>query len=330
MGGWIATRSGGHYATLYTRIDDFVESLRVVTPRGVVEKRRLPASGAGPAPDRLFIGSEGALGVITDAWMRLQRRPAFRAAASVHFPTFLAGAEAVRVIAQAGLFPANLRLLEPLEGAIAGAGDGSRAFLVLAFESADHPVEAALARGLEICANYGATFDREAEAGPKGGAAAVWRNSFIRMPYFKEFQVAIGILSATFETAITWDRFGAFYAKIKTATEAAIVAATGKPGVVTCRFTHVYPDGPAPYFTWHAMGHKAALLEQAQAIAAAAADAVETLGGTVTHHHAVGRSHMPWYVKERPALFGAALAAAKAELDPAGFLNPGVLLPARP
>jgi len=297
LGGWIATRSGGHYATLYTRIDDFVESLRVVTPRGVVEKRRLPA---------------------------------FRAAASVHFPTFLAGAEAVRVIAQAGLFPANLRLLEPLEGAIAGAGDGSRAFLVLAFESADHPVEAALARGLEICANYGATFDREAEAGPKGGAAAVWRNSFIRMPYFKEFQVAIGILSATFETATTWDRFGAFYAKIKTATEAAIVAATGKPGVVTCRFTHVYPDGPAPYFTWHAMGHKAALLEQAQAIAAAAADAVETLGGTVTHHHAVGRSHMPWYVKERPALFGAALAAAKAELDPAGFLNPGVLLPARP
>src|SRR6516165_4384985 len=93
LGGWIATRSGGHYATLYTHIDDFVESTRVVTPVGTLESRRLPGSGAGPSPDRMFIGSEGTLGIITEAWMRLQDRPKFRAGASVAFPDFLAGAK---------------------------------------------------------------------------------------------------------------------------------------------------------------------------------------------------------------------------------------------
>ena len=117
LGGWIATRSGGHYATLYTHIDDFVEGLRVVTPTGLLETRRLPGSGAGPSPDRMLIGSEGILGVITEAWMRLQDRPTFRASASVSFDDFAAGAAAARAIAQAGLFPANCRLLDPGEAA---------------------------------------------------------------------------------------------------------------------------------------------------------------------------------------------------------------------
>src|SRR6266446_10397918 len=111
LGGWIATRSGGHYATLYTHIDDFVESMRVVTPRGVVESRRLPGSGAGPSPDRLFLGSEGILGVITEAWMRLQDRPRFRASAAARFPTFEQGVQATRALAQSGLHPSNSRLL---------------------------------------------------------------------------------------------------------------------------------------------------------------------------------------------------------------------------
>src|SRR6185369_12566740 len=115
LGGWIATRSGGHFATLYTHIDDFVESLRVVTPTGVVESRRLPGSGAGPSPDRLFIGSEGILGVITEAWMRLQHRPTMRASASVTFASFAAGATAVHAISQTGLYPSNCRLLDPQE-----------------------------------------------------------------------------------------------------------------------------------------------------------------------------------------------------------------------
>jgi alkyldihydroxyacetonephosphate synthase len=327
LGGWIATRSGGHFASLYTHIDDFVESLRVVTPRGVLETRRLPGSGAGPSPDRLFIGSEGILGVITEAWMRLQDRPKFRAGGAVRFADFFTAARAVRAISQAGLYPANCRILDPREAYNTGAGDGSAAIMVLAFESADHKLDAWMHRALECCADYGGT--PEAAATPdahREGAAGVWRNAFIRMPYGRERTIQRAIISDTFETAITWERFEAFHDSIKAAAEAGIRAATGRPGQVTCRFTHLYPDGPAPYFSFHALGHHGRLREQWQMIKTAASDAVIEGGGTITHHHAVGREHRPWYDKQRPDLFAAALRAAKQAVDPQGLLNPGVLI----
>jgi alkyldihydroxyacetonephosphate synthase len=321
LGGWIATRSGGHFATLYTHIDELVESLRVVTPAGVLESRRLPGSGAGPSPDRLFMGSEGALGVITEAWMRLQDRPSFRAGAAVAFDEFLAGARAVRAVGQAGLFPSNLRLVDAAECAVNGVNDGSWALLVLAFESADHPVDAWQARALELVQEHGGRLL------PDTSAAEAWRTAFIRMPYQREVLVPRDLIVDTFETAITWDRLEAFHERVKSATEAAIREATGRSGLVTCRFTHVYPDGAAPYFSFHAAGRAGALLEQWRHIKERASDAEIEGGGTITHHHAVGRDHMPWYARQRPALFGAALAAAKRALDPAGILNPGVLVP---
>jgi alkyldihydroxyacetonephosphate synthase len=331
LGGWIATRSGGHYATLYTHIDDFVEALRVVTPRGTVETRRLPGSGAGPSPDRLFIGSEGILGVITEAWMRLQDRPTFRASAPVTFATFEAGVEAARALAQSGLHPSNCRLLDPGEAATAGAGSGSEAVLLVAFESADHSLDAWMARALECVADHGARIPpdagrtRAAESGAREGAAGAWRQSFLGAPYLRDALVAMGMISETFETAVTWDRFPAFHAGVVAATEEALRAACGA-GQVTCRFTHVYADGPAPYYTVIAPGRRGAELEQWAAIKAAASDAILRLGGTITHHHAVGRDHRPWYDRERPDAFAAALVAAKAALDPAGILNPGVLV----
>jgi alkyldihydroxyacetonephosphate synthase len=323
LGGWIATRSGGHFATLYTHIDDLVESLRAVTPAGVIESRRLPGSGAGPSPDRLLIGSEGALGVITEAWLRLQDRPTFRGSAALAFDDFMAGAAAVRAIAQAGLHPANLRLVDAEECRVNGVNDGGYALLVLAFESADHAVDAWRARALELARDHGGRLL------PDAGPAQAWRTAFIRMPYHREVQVPAGIIADTFETAITWDRLEGFHGAVTAATEQAIREATGRPGLVTCRFTHVYPDGPAPYFSFHALGRENDLIEPWRHIKRAASDAIIAGGGTITHHHAVGRDHMPWYLQQRPALFGAALAAAKAALDPAGVLNPGVLIPAR-
>ena len=330
LGGWIATRSGGHYATLYTHIDEFVESLRTVTPAGVLESRRLPGSGAGPSPDRLVIGSEGALGIVTEAWMRLQDRPTWRASAALRFVDFAAAAEAIRAVGQAGLYPTNLRLVDSEEARLAGAGDGGFHLVVLAFESADHPVEPWMTRALECMADHGAAFDREAPAKARDPLADAWRAAFIRAPYDREALIAHGLLHDTFESAVTWDRFAEFHASVKAATEAAIRRATGAPGHVTCRFTHVYPDGPAPYFTYHAKPAPGAEIEQWREIKAAASDALITASGTITHHHAVGRDHMPWYETQRPALFGVALAAAKAVLDPGGVLNPGVLVPPRP
>lgn len=328
LGGWIATRAGGHFATLQTHIDDLVESLQAVTPTGVMETRRLPASGAGPDPNRLWLGSEGIFGIITQAWVRVRPRPTFRASAAVSFPDMVRAAEAVRAIAQAGLYPANCRLLDPLEAQLNGAGDGSQAILVLAFESADHPLDAWLRRALELCADYAGLPAPEAgqHESHRSGAAGAWRERFLRMPWAREALTARGILSDTVETAIPWEHFAHLYTSVKEATAEAIVRATGRPGMVSCRFTHVYPDGPVAYFTFQAPGDRAALLEQFWAIKRAAADAILQAGGTITHHHAVGRDHRPWYDQERPAQFAVTLRAVKRALDPGGLLNPGVLI----
>jgi alkyldihydroxyacetonephosphate synthase len=331
LGGWIATRSGGHYATLYTHIDEFVEALRVVTPTGTIATRRLPGSGAGPSPDRLFIGSEGTLGIIVEAWMRLQDRPTFRASASIAFDTFAAGAAAARAVARAGLYPANCRLLDPGEAMTAGAGTGDEAVLLLAFESADHALDAWMARALECARDHGGRVPEGAgrtvttEAGAREGAAGAWRRAFLDAPYLRDALVRLGMVSETFETAVTWDRFADFHAGVTEATERSLRAVAGA-GQVTCRFTHVYPDGPAPYFTVLAPARPGSQLEQWAEIKAAASEAILRLGGTITHHHAVGRDHRPWYDRERPEGFAAALRAVKHVLDPSAILNPGVLI----
>jgi alkyldihydroxyacetonephosphate synthase len=309
-----------------------VESLRTISPAGVIESRRLPGSGAGPSPDRLMIGSEGALGIITEAWMRLQARPKFRAGTAVLFDDVFRAAEAVRAISQAWLFPANVRLLDSREAFNNGFGDGRQSVVVLAFENADHPVDAWMDRALAITKDFGGSFDAgvaKSGSGHRAGAAEAWRNAFIRMPHYKTTVMEMGIITDTFETAITWERFPAFYEAILAATEDACRKATGEAGSVSCRFTHCYPDGPAPYFSFQAKGRHGALAEQWLEIKSLALDAVIAHGGTVTHHHAVGRDHMPWYRRQRPDLFASALQGAKDRLDPKGILNPGVLLAAR-
>jgi len=322
LGGWIATRAGGHFATLHTHIDEFVEAVRVVTPRGVLQTRRLPASGAGPSPERLFCGSEGTLGVITEAWMRVQPRPRFRAGATVLFADFAEAVEASRELAQSGLYPANCRLLGHDEALMSGSGDGSHAILVLGFESADHELGPWLARALEICRGHrGEVHDGDDDP------AAVWRSSFMRGGYLRDSLVRLGLISETFETAVTWDRFWEFHEGVLAATRQAVRQACGG-GVVSCRFAYVYPDGPAPYYSVFAPGRPGRELEQWDEIKLAASEAIAALGGTITHHHAVGRDHRRWYLREVPPLFAGALRGAKAELDPAGIMNPGVLLEA--
>ncbi|HMG26652.1 MAG TPA: FAD-binding oxidoreductase [Acidimicrobiia bacterium] len=331
LGGWIATRSGGHYATLYTHIDDFVESLRVVTPRGVVETRRLPGSGAGPSPDRLFLGSEGILGVITEAWMRVQDRPRFRASAAARFPSFDQGVQAARALAQSGLHPSNCRLLDATEAMVTGTDDGTAHLLLIAFESADHPLDAWIARAAELTRDHGGEVPDYAVRArsddvTREGSAGAWRNAFLRAPYTRDALVAMGMVNETFETATTWDRFDALYGDVMDSVRGALAEIGAPNGVVTCRFTHVYPDGPAPYFTVIAPGRPGTQLEQWTVIKNAASDALVRHGATITHHHAVGRDHRPWYDRQRPPLFADALRSAKATLDPHATLNPGVLI----
>jgi alkyldihydroxyacetonephosphate synthase len=290
VGGWLATRSGGHYATRFTHVDDFVESVRAITPTGCLESRRLPGSGAGPSPDRLLLGSEGALGVITEVWLRLQDRPRFRASASVRFPTFAAGVAAARAVVQAGLWPTNCRLLDPGEAAGAAGVDDGSAVLLVGFESADAPVDAPAARAVELCGDLGGTVPDGIRSSSSEGAAGAWRSSFLKAPYLRDALAALGCISETFETAVTWDRFEGLHTSVTAAVTSALREVCGG-GTVTCRFTHVYPDGCAPYFTVLAPGRPDALVEQWDEIKAAAGEALLTAGGTITHHHAVGRDH---------------------------------------
>jgi alkyldihydroxyacetonephosphate synthase len=325
LGGWVATRAGGHFATLYTHIDDLVESVRALTPIGVWESRRLPGSGAGVSPDRMLIGSEGTLGVITEAWVRVRPRPTRRASAPVRFSEFAAGVEAVRALSQSGLYPANCRLIDAREAEVTGGGDGSHALLLVGFESADHDVERSMTTALEICGDHGGTWERRGSGSRSGEAVGSWREAFLRAPYLRDVFVAIGVLSETFETAITWERFGAFHERVVGDVSRALRDVCGG-GSVTCRFTHVYPDGPAPYYTILAPARRGAELEQSAELKRAASEAVIAGGGTITHHHAVGRAHRPWYDRQRPEPFAAALRGAKAAVDPTGALNPGVLV----
>jgi len=333
LGGWIATRSGGHYATNHTHIDEFVESVRMLTPAGVMESRRLPGSGAGPSPDRLAIGSEGILGVITEAWMRVQKRPTFRASAGVMFPTWERAADGIRQVVQAKLWPANLRLLDPVEARNAAGMDGTQALMIVGFESAETPVGALMQQAIAIAREAGGQVDDEeiliddGHGAPTGreGAVGKWRASFIGAPTRANLQMGLGLVGDTFETSITWDRWPEFDAAVREKVGRGLGEVL-RDGVLSCRFTHVYPDGPAPYYTFSGVGRQGAEIEQFFAIKQAASDALIAAGGTITHHHAVGRMHRPWYDQQRPDLFADALRAAKKTLDPNGVLNPGVLI----
>jgi len=367
LGGWIATRAGGHFATVRTHIDDFVESIRAVTPSGTWESRRLPGSGAGPSPDRMLLGSEGILGLITEAWLRVRRPPTWKASCAVRFDSFAAGAEAVRALAQSDLDPANCRLLDPVEAGVVGISDGSDAVLMLGFESSFGPIEGRMSAALEcvedlggrlgevrhtVRAAAGGVGETATAAGQGGGERRAagegsgdtqvgggpedpvddWRATFLAAPYLRNSFVALGVIAETFETAITWDRFGEFHQRVEEAARRSVAEVTGAPPdgpgspKVGCRFTHVYPDGPAPYYTVLAPARRGSEVEQWDEIKAAVSEAIGSAGGTITHHHAVGRDHRPAYDLQRPEPFAEALRAAKAAVDPDGILNPGVLI----
>ena len=329
LGGWIATRSGGHYATNHTHIDDFVESVRMLTPSGWWESRRLPGSGAGPSPDRMVIGSEGTLGIITEAWMRIQKRPVFRATAGVVFPTWESGYNAVREIVQAKLWPANLRILDPAEAARAGL-DGTQSIVIVSFESSDVPQDANIGTAVELARAHSGDIaedeisisDGSGKPTGRGGAVGKWRDAFIGVDL--NTPTALGLVADTFETSITWDRWPEFDAIVRERFTKALNEVCGG-GSLSCRFTHVYPDGPAPYYTFAGMGQVHSEAQQWAELKHAASEAVFGAGGTITHHHAVGKMHRPQYDRQRPDLFATAYRAAKTAVDPAGLLNPGVL-----
>ncbi len=335
LGGWIATRAGGHFAMGPTHIDDLLESVEVITPSGKTVSRRLPASGAGPDENRLWLGSEGILGIITSAYVKVQPRPIYVAKADILFESFKEGINCLKEIAQSGLNPSNCRLLDPLEALINGVSSKNKAVLLLGFESYNNPVNFLYEEAKKICLRNKGTLaselitirgNSESDSSNKSSAAELWKASFIKAPYIRDALVRLGLIVETFETAVTWNNFDELYENVISEVQRNISKSLKNLGWITCRITHAYQNGLAPYFSVIAKGDQGSQISKWNEIKLIANETVVKYNGTVTHHHAVGKDHREAFAKEKSSLYLDYLKAAKTYFDPQTILNPGTLI----
>ena len=337
VGGWVATRSAGQASTGYGRIDELVEAVRCVTPAGELGTRAVPASAAGPSLRELVVGSEGVLGVICEATLRVRPAPAARRYEGWSFATFAEGRDAFRVMEQAGASADVNRLSDEAETrlsmALASSGSATeklgRRYLrmrgheggclaIVGFEGDEEEVDDRRRRtGALLRAGGGVAL------GHRPGDA--WLRSRYAAPYLRDELLDRGVLVETLETAATWANLGALHHAVGEALRAAL-SGRGTPALVMCHVSHLYPSGASLYFTFLARQEEDALA-QWRAAKTAASEAIVAGGGTITHHHAIGRDHRQWMRAEVGELGLELLRAAKERLDPAGIMNPGKLLP---
>ncbi|RMF30965.1 MAG: FAD-binding oxidoreductase [Chloroflexi bacterium] len=343
LGGWIATRGAGATSIRYGKIEAMVEALRVVTPVGVIETSPLPAEAAGPDLKALFIGSEGTLGVITQATLRIHPLPSVRRGEGLLFPSFEAGVEAVRRMLQSGTPPAMVRLSDAQETtaywAFSPTHQGWKGVR-------DRLVAAYLARrgyGLDqgsclMVVQYEGSADeatlqrrtarraRRAYGGLTLGSGpfrAFYRDRYAT-PYLRDLLLDYGLMVDTLETATTWERLLPLYQALTQAIRRAILVQA--PGaLVMTHLSHAYRDGGSLYVTFMARQAKDPIA-QWRMVKRAAMEAIIAHGGAVSHHHGVGRDHAPWLARQRGPQGMEALRALKRTLDPQGVMNPGVLL----
>jgi alkyldihydroxyacetonephosphate synthase len=337
IGGFVATRSAGQASTGYGRIDDLVVGLRLATPEGEIVLAAQPASAAGPDLRRLVLGSEGAFGVVTEATLRVHPAPASTAYRGWMLPSFGAGLDVLRSLAQRGPLPTIVRLSDPAETRIGlrltGPGHLTRAglhrylalrgvaagcLLVAGFEGAAREVR----RGHHA---LGRVLGRAGAVSLGAPAGNSWERGRFGAPYLRDALLDAGVLVETLETATTWSRLPRLYAAVDAALRDSLAAQDTRP-MVGCHVSHVYPTGASLYFTVLARQRRGAEVEQWERAKSAATRAIIAAGGTVSHHHGIGTAHAPYLAAEDSALGLAALRAVKARLDPAGVLNPGKLL----
>src|SRR6478736_8911121 len=322
IGGFAATRSSGQSSAGYGRFDSVVVALTVATPRGRLDLGSAPSNAAGPDLRQLVLGSEGAFGVITSVTVRVRRVPATSVYEGWRWPSFAEGAAAMRTLAQSGLLPTVIRLSDEAETAInlarpdeiGGTGAGG-CLMIAGYEGASEAVATRQAAVTTVLTGIGGEW-----LGEEPGRA--WAHGRFGAPYLRDSMRDVGVLVETLETATFWSNAERLYAGVKAALEAAL----GEPTMVLCHVSHVYETGCSLYFTV-ATPEGEDPLGRWQAAKAAASDAIVAAGATITHHHAVGTDHKPWLAAEIGEVGVSVLRAVKADLDPAGILNPGVLIP---
>ena len=322
IGGFAATRSSGQSSAGYGRFDSMVVRLVVATPSGRLDLGAAPASAAGPDLRQLVLGSEGVFGVITSVTVRVRRLPEATAYNGWRWPSFSDGAAAMRTLAQAGLLPTVIRLSDEGETAInlarpdeIGSDSAAGCLMITGYEGAPAAVGDRRAAVGAVLDGLGGT-----DLGEEPGRS--WVEGRFRAPYLRDSMLDVGVLVETLETATWWSNLDRLYADVKTALEQTL----GDGTIVLCHISHVYETGCSLYFTVAAKETDDPLAQWGAAKTAAGA-AIAAAGATITHHHAVGTDHKPWYRDEIGDLGVAILRAVKAELDPTGILNPGVLIP---
>ena len=338
-GGWAATRSAGQASTGYGRIDELVEGLRCIAPGGELTTRALPASAAGPSLRELLVGSEGVLGVLCGLTLRVRSLPQERRYEGWSFPSFEQGCEALRRLKQDDVAPDVARLSDEEEtrltmmlssgGGVADRagraylrlrGHGEGCIAIVGFEGAAERVERRRRAAAALLRSGGGL-----PLGVRPGRA--WLRNRFATPYLRDELLDRGVMVETLETAGTWSGLGPLYEAVGGALRSSL-SARGTPPLVMCHVSHLYPSGASLYFTFMARQERdGAELDQWRAAKGAACDAIVAAGGTITHHHAVGRDHAPWMEAEVGEKGLDLLRAAKRELDPRGIMNPGKLRP---
>ncbi|WP_137845226.1 FAD-binding oxidoreductase [Microbacterium sp. 2FI] len=323
LGGYAATRSSGQASRGYGRFDDLVHALRIATPAGDLELGRAPASAAGPDLRQLFLGSEGAFGVLTEVTVRIRPIPAATAYGAWTFPDFRSGADAVREATQRGIRPTVLRLSDEPETRVNAMLGGhltrTRGALAVATCEGETDRDAA-----ETLAALDAVFAAHGAKSRGAEPARSWERGRFASPALRDSLLDIGVLAETLETATTWANLLLLKSAVTDALTASLAARGTKP-IVMCHISHVYPAGASLYFTV-----VSALTADPQAQWAdakdAASQAIGEAGGTITHHHAVGRDHRPYLEAEIGTLGTEILRAVKSVVDPRGIMNPGALV----
>ncbi len=338
IGGFAATRSAGQASCGYGRFDEIVTSIALTTPGGGLRTIDTPHSAAGPALRELVVGSEGTLGAITEVTARVKPAPAYRRYEAWMAADFASGSEIVRSMAQSDALPDVVRVSDQSETRLSMMLAGSSGAM-RAIASAYLRLRGRTDGSVVVCGWEGereAVGHRRALAGRRlraGGAVALgaapgraWERGRYDGPYLRDELLDLGYLVETLETAHTWRRLGELYEKVG-ASIAEALDAQGTPGLVMCHLSHAYPDGASLYYTFLARSRPGAELEHWRAVKTAACEAIGDAGGTITHHHGVGRDHVPYMSREIGELGIDALRALKQRLDPAGIMNPGKLVP---
>lgn len=330
LGGWVATHSGGHFATGRTHIDEAVRDLKILTPIGKIETKEIPPDGAGPYHNPIFLGSEGILGIISQVTIKILKPAKFRLAESVHFEEFYNGINAIREICQQGILPANCRLFDKSESFGMGIGSGNEAVLLLGFESigADN-LETLMSFCVEICKKHKGFIKKKKSEENKSFSTesdSNFRENFTKAPYLRNELLRRGVLVETLESVIPYSKFEAFHEKMMTGLYEQMQIHF-KKAVVTCRITHCYTDGIAPYYTlFGQMENLELAVEKWDEVKTFANNVIVEMGASITHHHAVGRDHSEGLKKMSDSKMIEIMKAIKNKVDPKGIMNPGVLI----